>query len=200
MAERRPAVCHLIRPGQPRATSPGRDMCHRTLIARRRAAMGVQVGSMGVQVGFARRLRKLPWPRSRATSDSSTHSSRSTDSSGRPRMASALQINLGVVAHRAVWGYGVGPPSDLNPQCVLPQRPASAQASEGLAAARLPHRDVFCPQPASHWLRPGCAAVCEPPPASAWAVPAGGITVTRSCFGESVAIAPTIPLEGIIRP
>jgi hypothetical protein len=50
-----------------------------TLIARRLGTMGVQVGSMGVQVGFAARLRKLPWLRSRATSDSSTHSCRSTD-------------------------------------------------------------------------------------------------------------------------
>ena len=84
------------------------DVRHRQLIARRRGAMGVQFGSMGVQVGFTGRFRKLPWL-DRAASDSSTHSCRSTNRRARGQ-SNALQINLGAIAHRAMWGYGVESP------------------------------------------------------------------------------------------
>ena len=29
-----------------------------------------------------------------------------------------LEIDLGAVAHRAMWGYGVDPPADINPYLV----------------------------------------------------------------------------------
>jgi hypothetical protein len=41
-----------------------------------------------------------------------------------------LEIDLGAVAHRAMWGYGVGPPADIQPPSgsgvarVTPIRPA----------------------------------------------------------------------------
>jgi hypothetical protein len=28
------------------------------------------------------------------------------------------EINLGAVTHRAIWGYGVDPPADMNPHLV----------------------------------------------------------------------------------
>ena len=96
--------CRRRRPSRPASLSTVplsagclADVRHRQLIADGRGAVGVQVGSMGVQVGFAGRLRQLPWLRSRATSGSSTHSCRSTgrrarqESRARYRSISALE-------------------------------------------------------------------------------------------------------------
>jgi hypothetical protein len=36
-------------------------------------------------------------------------------SKGLGRNLAALQVNLGAGAYRAIWGYGVDPPADMNP-------------------------------------------------------------------------------------
>src|ERR1039457_6088299 len=154
---------------------------------------------MGVRVGSAGHPAWL-WPLSDFGPAATLGGRQRFCTSEGIRPVRLLEIHFSAVAHRAMWGYGVDPPSDLNPQCVLPQRPAfSAGLSGRLAAARLPHRDVLsaaCFSLASTRMRSSVRA--------ASGVSAGGsggrITVTQSCFGESAAIAPTIPLEGIIRP
>jgi hypothetical protein len=81
--------------------------CHRQLLADHRDAMGVQVGSLGVQVGFAGTRHQLPWLRSLATSDSSTHFCRSTtegarqDSQAHYRSISALEH----IEQHGAWGF-----------------------------------------------------------------------------------------------
>ena len=74
-----------------------------------------------------------------------------------------LEIDFGAVAHRAMWGYGVGPPADINPHLDL----AIARVSPH-AAGDCSRRPWLCaPVPAPRltgrfsggrsWpLRPGC--------------------------------------------
>jgi hypothetical protein len=88
------------------------DVRHRQLIPRRPDAMGVQVGSMVVQVGFAGRLHKLPWPRIARYVRFKHTFLQVNGPNGPARNRSALQINLGTIAYGAMWGYGVDPPSD----------------------------------------------------------------------------------------
>jgi hypothetical protein len=68
---------------------------------------------------------------------------------GPGRNSGALQINLGAVAYRAMWGYGVGPPSDTNDHVltcgyavgrVLPVRVSPGQGHEGLCRVQITGR------------------------------------------------------------
>ena len=69
--------------------------------------MGVEVGSAGCQAWF--------WPLS--------HSGPAVALGGRQRFCTSEgirsvrlpEINIGAIAHRAMWGYGVDPPSIWNP-------------------------------------------------------------------------------------
>lgn len=70
---------------------------------------------MEVQVCFAARLHKLPWPRiARYVRFKSTFL-QTNGPKGPARNRRALQINLGAIAYRAMRGYGVDPPSLWNP-------------------------------------------------------------------------------------
>ena len=80
-------------------------------------AMGVQVAFMGVRVGSAGRPAWL-WPLSDSGPAAALDGSQRFCTSEGIRPVRLLEINIGTVAYRAMWGYGVYPARDLNPHAV----------------------------------------------------------------------------------
>jgi hypothetical protein len=92
-------------------------------------------GSSRFHGGSTRLRRQTPWLRSRATSGSNAHSCRSTDRRGQAGIAEGLQVNLGAGAYRAIWGYGVGPPSDTSHSALTLDYATCVSFKRGIAAA-----------------------------------------------------------------
>jgi hypothetical protein len=76
--------------------------------------MGVQVGFMGVRAGSAGRPA-WSWPLSDSGPAAALDGRQRFCTSESIRPVRLLEINIGAIAYRAMWGYGVGPPTDLNP-------------------------------------------------------------------------------------
>src|ERR1035441_687643 len=76
--------------------------------------MGVQVGFMGVRVGSAGRQAWF-WPLSDSGPAAALNGRQRFCTSDGIRPVRLLEINIGAVAYRAMWGYGVDPPSAWNP-------------------------------------------------------------------------------------
>ena len=68
--------------------------------------MGVQVGSAGRQAWF--------WPLSDSGPAAALGGRQRFCTSESIRPVGLLEINIGTVAYRAMWGYGVDPPADMN--------------------------------------------------------------------------------------
>jgi hypothetical protein len=109
--------------------------------------MGVEVGSAGCQAWF--------WPLG--------HSGPAAALGGRQRFCTSegvrpvrlREINIGAVAHRAMWGYGVGPPADINPHLGLASRISARPA--GIAADGHHHAPGW--RPGRSWWSWLCAPV-----------------------------------------
>jgi hypothetical protein len=149
--------CRRRRPSRPASLSTVplsagclADVRHRQLIADGR-------GAVGVQVGFAGRLRQLPWLRSRATSGSSTHPCRSTGRRARQE-SRARYRSISALEHIEQYGgYGVGPPRRHQPPSgsgVAHLSPTSRHCSR-----RPSHAPGWCPG-RSWW-----SWLCAPVPA-----------------------------------
>jgi hypothetical protein len=69
---------------------------------------------MGVRVGFAGRQTWF-WPLSDSGPAATLGGRQRFCTSESIRPVRLLEINIGTVAYRAMWGYGVGPPADFNP-------------------------------------------------------------------------------------
>ena len=75
------------------------------------APWGFKSVFMGVEVGFAGRQAWF-WPLSHSGPAALLRGRKRFCTSEAIRAVRLLEINIGAVAHRAMWGYGVGPPSD----------------------------------------------------------------------------------------
>jgi hypothetical protein len=87
--------------------------------------MGVQVGFMGVRVGSAGRQAWF-WPLSDFGPAAALDGRQRFCTSEGIRPVRLLEINISTVAYRAMWGYGVDPPSLWNPCNCLVRTPTAA--------------------------------------------------------------------------
>jgi hypothetical protein len=113
--------------------------------------MGVQVSFMGVGVGSAGRQAWL-WPLNQSGPAVVLGCRQRFCTSEDIRPVRLLQINFGAVAHRAMWGYGVDPPADINPHLGLASR-ISAR-SDGIVADGDHHALGWCPCASAPLNRP----------------------------------------------
>jgi hypothetical protein len=113
--------------------------------------------AMGVQVGFHGGSSWFRWPSSLVLAPEGLQTSSCLD--GRQRFCTSegiqpvrlLEINIGTVAYRAMWGYGVDPPADMNPRLGLVSR---MSARSGRRCSR---RRSWC-----SWLCTPASAPTEP--------------------------------------
>src|ERR1039458_4757865 len=118
--------------------------------------MGVQVGFHGGSTWFAGHQAWL-WPLNHSGPAVALGGRQRFCTSERIRAVRLLEIDFGAVAHRAMWGYGVGPPADINPHLGLASRISARPA--GIAADGRHHAPGWCPG-RSWW-----SWLCAPVPA-----------------------------------
>jgi hypothetical protein len=81
--------------------------------------MGVQAGFHGGSSRFRAGRQAWLWPLSHPGSAVALEGRQRFCTSEGIRPVRLLQIDFGAVAHRAMWGYGVDPPADMNPHLDL---------------------------------------------------------------------------------